>query len=159
MIFIVYDRNRKKPKPSAEASAETSAETEIRWHQIFRPKVLNQNLEILLLKTRYLTIFESKIFFKIFFEIVEKWRNLWKMQIATEHWYFHMYFQYSTSECKFFVALQLFLATEFRPKVSAEIRHFSPKVSVSAESQNPTFGRTLLAAAKLLKSNHFVTPS
>ena len=54
-----------------------------------------------------------------------------------------MYFQYSTSECKFFVALQLFLATEFRPKVSAEIRHFSPKVSVSAESQNPTFGRTL----------------
>ena len=54
-----------------------------------------------------------------------------------------MYFQYSTSECKFFVALQLFLATEFRPKVSAEIRHFSPKVSVSAESQIPTFGRTL----------------
>ena len=54
-----------------------------------------------------------------------------------------MYFQYSTSECKFFVALQLFLATEFRPKVSAEIRHFLPKVSVSAESQNPTFGRTL----------------
>ena len=55
-----------------------------------------------------------------------------------------MYFQYSTSECKFFVALQLFLATEFRPKVSAEIRHFSPKVSVSAESQIPTLGRTLL---------------
>ena len=54
-----------------------------------------------------------------------------------------MYFQYSTSECKFFVALQLFLATEFRPKVSAEIRHFSPKVSVSAESQISTFGRTL----------------
>ena len=44
----------------------------------------------------------------------------------------------------FFVAFQLFLAIEFRPKVSAEIRHFSPKVSVSAESQIPTFGRTLL---------------
>ena len=43
-----------------------------------------------------------------------------------------MYFQYSTSESKFVVALQLFLATEFRPKVS-----------VSAENQNPTFGRTL----------------
>ena len=55
-----------------------------------------------------------------------------------------MYFQFSTCECKFFVALQLFLATEFRPKVSAEIRHFSPKVSVSAESQNPTFGPTLV---------------
>ena len=55
-----------------------------------------------------------------------------------------MYFQYSTSECKFFVALQLFLATEFRPKVSAEIRPFSPKVSVSAESQISTFGRTLV---------------
>ena len=54
-----------------------------------------------------------------------------------------MYFQFSTSGCKFFVALQLFLATEFRPKVSAEIRHFSPKVSVSAESQISTFGRTL----------------
>ena len=65
-----------------------------------------------------------------------------------------MYFQYSTSECKFFVALQLFLATEFRPKVSAEIRHFSPKVSVSAESQISTFGRTLIVM-NMLFDRHF----
>ena len=65
-----------------------------------------------------------------------------------------MYFQYSTSECKFFVALQLFLATEFRSKVSAEIRHFSPKVSVSAESQISTFGRTLIVM-NMLFDRHF----
>ena len=65
-----------------------------------------------------------------------------------------MYFQYSTSECKFFVALQLFLATEFRPKVSAEIRPFSPKVSVSAESQISTFGRTLIVM-NMLFDRHF----
>ena len=38
----------------------------------------------------------------------------------------------------------MFLSIVFRPKVSAESRHFSPKVSVSAESQNSTFGRTLM---------------
>ena len=65
-----------------------------------------------------------------------------------------MYFQYSSSECKFFVALQVFLATEFRPKVSAEIRHFLPKVSVSAESQISTFGRTLIVM-NMLFDRHF----
>ena len=52
-------------------------------------------------------------------------------------------FSISQVNVSFFVALQVFLEIEFRPKVSAEIRHFSPKISVSAESQNPTFGHTL----------------